>query len=696
MSRLTTSASLAAWLVLLAAPLTAQVPARPAPAAQAPARTGAAARGAAGSAAACPAPERPIPYPVVAPPGYRRAIQRGTRTATGAPGAGYWQQYARYRIEARLDVAAKTLAGTTHVVYLNHAPDTLRAVWVQVEQNFHTVEAPRQDAAEITGGMRFTRVAAEGQTIPPLRAGPTGGYTEMGPAGGRTPPPQYRVDATRMQVRLPRPLLPHDSVALDFDWSFRIPADGVDGRMGWNGGDLFYLAYWYPQLAVYDDVVGWQTDPFLGTGEFYDGFADYDVTLDVPEGWLVSGTGRLLNAPEVFPDAILERIRQAEASDSVVHVLTADDFGPGKTTRPSADGRMRWHFAADSVRDVAFAVTAASLWDAARTPVGDRDGDGKPDYARAEAIYRAGHPLWRQTARYAQRSIAFLSRYTGVPYPWPHATAVEGEGIIGGGMEYPMMTLIGGYDGSDLRDMFGVTVHELAHEWVPMLVNTDERRYGWMDEGTTTFNEEQATREMYPGSDSDLTDFQGYLAFAKTGDEGEMMRWSDFQYNGMQYGVASYAKPAAVLEALRTLMGTEAFDRAYQGYLRAWRLKHPLPWDFFDWFSTAAGQDLSWFWRSWYYETWTLDQAVGSVRATPRGTEIVVRDRGDVPMPARLTITLADGSTLKREVPVSSWLSGRREATVVVPRGRTVTRVEIDAAHGFPDIDRSNNVWVKP
>lgn len=641
----------------------------------------------ASAAAARPALERPIPYPVVAPPEFQRAVAKGTRTTTGVPGANYWQQYARYRTSARLDVPTKTLSGTTRIVYLNRSPDTLRVVYLQTLQNFHTAGAPKLDAGEVTDGMRFTRVAAAGQVLQPLVP-----RRMLTPGQGAA----YRITGTTMAVRPAQAVLPRDSVALDFDWSFKIPQQGIGGRMGWDRDNLFYLAYWYPQMAVYDDVVGWQTDAFLGMNEFYDGFADYDVTLDVPEGWLVSGTGELANAADVLPDAVLQRLRQAEASDTVVHVLTADDLGPGKTTKPSPDGRVRWHFTADSVRDVAYAVTSASLWDAARTPVGDRDGDGRPDYARAEAAYRAGHPLWQEGARDAQHSIAFLSRYTGVPYPYAHATAVEGGDIIGGGMEFPMMTLIGGYDGAEARDLFGVIAHELAHEWVPMIVNTDERRYAWMDEGTTTFNEEQASRDRYPGTGSDLEDFQGYLGFARTGGEGEMMRWSDFQYNGMALGVASYAKPASVLEALRTLLGAETFDRGFQHYLRTWRFKHPLPWDFFASFNTAAGQDLSWFWRSWYYETWTLDQAVGSVTATGAGTEIVVRDLGDVPMPARLTITLADGTTLKREVPVTTWLSGVRTATVTVPRGKTVTRVEIDAEHGFPDIDRTNNVWVKP
>jgi len=642
------------------------------------------------AAVAAPTFERPIPYPVVASRQFRTAVEHGTRTTTGTPGPRYWQQYARYRLTARLDVPAKRLEGTTHIQYLNNSPDSLRTLWVQVLQNFHTTDAPRQSAAEITGGMQFTRIAAAGQTVPPAdtqqrRAGPQARQ-----------PTAYRVMGTNLAIRLAQPLPPRDSIALDFEWSFRIPQDGVNGRMGWNADNLFFLAYWYPQMAVYDDVVGWQNDAFLGSSEFYAGFADYDVTLDVPEGWLVSGTGQLVNAAEVLPDNVLQRLRAAEASDTVVHVLTAADFSPGKTTRPSADGRVRWHFAADTVRDVVLSVTSASVWDATRTPVGDANGDGRPDYVRTEAIYRPNNRLWEQTARYAQQSIAFHSRHTGVPYPYSHATAVEGDGIIGGGMEYPMMTLIGGYAGAKPEDMYGVTSHELAHEWVPMIVNTDERRYAWMDEGTTTFNEEQASRAMSPGTGSDSADFEGYLWFARTGDEGEMMRWSDYQYGGMQLGVASYAKPASVLEALRTLMGAESFNRGFQTYLRTWRFKHPLPWDFFNAFNTTAGQDLGWFWRSWYYETWTLDQAIGGVTVTPRGTEIVVRDIGDVPMPARLTISLANGQTVKREVPVSTWLSGVRTATVTLPRGQSVTRVEIDAEKGYPDIDRKNNVWVKP
>jgi hypothetical protein len=633
------------------------------------------------SAPRMPALARPVANPIVAAPGFRSAVRRGTRTTTGVPGPNYWQQSARYTITARLDVAAKRLEGTTHIGYRNASPDTLRQLVVQLIQNFHRDDSPRGRSAEITGGYTFTRVAAGGTSL----------SRSQGGQGG----PGYRTSATNLYLVPPAPVAPRDSVVLDFEWSFRIPQKGAGERMGWNADDFFYLGYFYPQMAVYDDVVGWEADPFLGTAEFYAGFAEYDVTLDVPEGWLVQGTGRLVNEAEVLPDPVIQRLRQAEASDTVVHVLTEQDLGPGTATRPGSDGRLRWHFAADSVRDVAYSVTRSSLWDVVRTDVGDRNGDGRPEYARAEAIFRPAHGTWRKAARYAQQSIAHHSRYTGVPYPYSHATAVEGSGIIGGGMEFPMMTLIGGVDQGGDTSMYAVTSHELAHNWLPMIVSVDERRYGWMDEGTTSFNEEAAAADFFPGYSGESGQFDGYVGLARQGEEGALIRYSEALDNPGSYGVYAYSKPASLLISLRNLLGTDAFNRAYQGYLRTWAFRHPKPWDFFNYFNASTGQDLDWFWRTWYYETWILDQSVASVTAGRRGTDIVVRDLGDAPMPARLTIVLANGDTLRREIPVATWLGGTRTATVTVPRGQDVARVEIDALLQFPDAMRKNNLWAR-
>ncbi len=627
-------------------------------------------------------PQRPIPYPVVSPRAYQQAVAAGTRSTTGAPGPNYWQQRASYTVTARLSPEAKRVDAQASIVYVNASPDTLPAVFLHLLQNLHAPGALRNESQEVTGGVELTRVTVHGRALSPTQGALPG----------------YRVQGTILGVRLAQALLPGDSVRLSIDWGFVVPQAGA-GRMGWSRDNLFYIAYWYPQMAVYDDVDGWQIDQYLGQAEFYSGFARYDVTLEAPEGWMVMATGALQNADEVLPAGVVQRLRAAEQSDTVIHVLRAEDLGPGTATRRAPSGWLRWHFMADNVRDFAFSATRQSLWDAARTPVGDRNGDGAADYARVDAIYRASAPRWRHAWRYAQHSIDFLSRWTEIPFPWPHMSAVEGAEIIGGGMEFPMMTIIGDYNSRGDSALYYVTAHELAHMWVPMIVGVDEKRHAWMDEGTTSFNENQARKEFYPGPDHDDGDRQRYLAVARLGLEGEMMRWSDYQYPGPAYGVASYSKPATLLVALRGLLGDEMFLKAYRTYLHNWSYKHPRPWDFFSTFNAVTGQDLSWFWRTWYYETWTLDQAVVSVNAgtasSPRETVIVVEDRGLAPMPARLHITLENGDTIDREVPVERWLSGATRADVRITANSPVVRVEIDTVGVFPDVDRSNNVWVR-
>jgi hypothetical protein len=625
-------------------------------------------------------PHRPVPYPVVPPADFKAAIAAGTRTLVGEPGPNYWQQWTDYTLHARLLPDEKRLEGSAVILYHNRSPHTLPGVALQLLQNLHAEGATRnRRVEEITGGIQLRRVAAAKQQLNEL--------TEPEQKAG------YGVDGTVLTIRLPQPIPPGDSVELEIDWAFTIPQEGASGRTGWSRDNMFHIAYWYPQMAVFDDVVGWQTDQFLGNAEFYMGFGSYDVTVEAPEGWLVMATGELTNADEVLTQQVAQRYRRAHSSDDVVHVITAADLLNGTVTNQSDSGFLSWRFHSDTVRDVAFSASKESLWDAARTPVGDRDGDGSGDYTLVSAIYRQDATNWDQAWRFAQHSIAFLSRWTGLPYPWPNMTAVEGNGIESGGMEYPMMTLIGGYNQRAASRLYGVIAHELAHMWVPMIVGTDERRYSWMDEGTTSFNGAHASADFYPGNDPVEGDRQGYLATARRGLEGEIMRLSDYHYPGPAYGTASYSKPATMLNTLRGLLGEETFDQAYQAYIRAWAYKHPKPWDFFNWFSTAAGESLDWFWRSFYYETWTLDQAIGDVTPSSNGTTIVIEDRSWAPMPTRVRVTLQDGETLDLEVPVSTWLTGATSAKLEVPAGPPVVRIEVDPEQLFPDIDRRNNVW---
>ncbi|MEE9576597.1 MAG: M1 family aminopeptidase, partial [Gemmatimonadota bacterium] len=351
-----------------------------------------------------------------------------------------------------------------------------------------------------------------------------------------------------------------------------------------------------------------------------------------------------------------------------------------------------YRFRADTARDAAFSATRSSLWDAVRAPVGDVDGDGETDYTRVDAVYRPGAPRWASTARYGRHAIESLSRFLALPYPWPHMSAIEGGGIVRGGMEFPMMTLIGDYNARGDSALYYVTAHEFGHMWVPMIVATDERRYGWLDEGMTSFAENQVRKEFFPGQDAERSDREAYLETAGAGTEGEMLRWTDYQYPG-RVRTATYGKPSTVLVALRGLLGEREFLMAYREFIRRWAFKHATPWDFFHTIEDVTGRDLDWFWRAWYYETWILDHAILDVRQSGGGAEIVIRDLGLVPMPALVRVTRQDGEELMLEVPVETWLAGKTEAILKVREGPPVIRVEIDPERRFPDVDRENNVW---
>lgn len=624
---------------------------------------------------------RPLPMRVEYPAGFARAIAAGTRTEDGRPGASYWQQWADYDVAVTVDPASKRLEGTTRIVYRNRSPRPLPQLWLELTQNIHAPGSPRLEEAEITQGLELHRIAVGGAEIRPIDD-----------LHADEPQTGYFVNGTRLLIQLAQPLAAGASVTLDFAFGFTIPRAGAGGRMGHDSENLIYLAYFHPRMHVFDDVTGWMVDPFLGPGEFYHGFGNYTYTVDAPAGWVVVGTGELMNPTETLSDDVLQRLRRAEQSDEVVHVIGAGEAS--RATRPGRNGRLVWRFDADSVRDIAVSLTRESRWDAARTPVGDRDGDGDVDYARADAIWRAAAPRWQRAAQYTQHAIDFLSRFMATPYPWSHMTSVEAGGIIGGGMEYPQMTIIGDYNEASDADLYAVVAHELAHMWVPMLVSTNERRYGWLDEGTTSFNETQARLDFFQDPAAERGELDTYLQFAGGELEGEMMRWTDYHVPGPGMFVASYPKPSSTLLMLREVLGEETFMRAYHEFFDRWSFRHAYPYDLWNTFEDVSGRDLDWFWHSWYFTTWTLDHAVARVAPALNGSaRVTIEDRGRIPMPARVRITRADGSTLDRVVPVETWLSGATSATIDVPDGAPVTRVQIDPDAAFADVDQGNNVW---
>jgi hypothetical protein len=630
---------------------------------------------------------RPVPGPVYEIPAFTGAVERGTRTRSGRPGASNWVQHARYRIDARLDAANARLEGRERVVYLNNSPDTIRTVAVHLRQNVFAPGSPRRSAVPITGGVKLGRVAVAGK---PIRS--TGSSRALRSMSDGS----YTVDGAVMWIRLPTPLLPNDSTRLEIAWSFTPPPSPSDGREGREGNHLYFLGYWYPQVAVYDDVHGWVADPYLNVAEFYMDPADYDVRITVPHGWPVGATGTLQNPDSVLSRQTLDRLARARATREVVHVLTAADRASGAGFARGGK-EATWHFLANDVRDFAWGTSDRYNWDATIALVPGASS-GATDTVMISSFFRI-HPsaaAWPiGGARFTRDAIEKMSEYLW-PYPWPQMTSMEGV-LTGGGMEYPMMTLMQPW--ADTLSLAGDLMHETGHMWFPMQVGSNETRYPWMDEGLTQFDVAQGMRVIYGEprkggrpNDSEPGQRRLYLQQARAGHEMALMTLGDLSDPDL-YFIMYYDKTAQVLSALRAVLGEETFHRAYREYGRRWIGRHPYPADFFNTMSDVSGRDLSWFWRSWFYEPWSLDQAIAAVREEGDSVAITVEDRGLAPMPVVVAVTREGGEVQRIEAPVDVWLRGARTWTAKVPAAPRVVSVEIDPEEAFPDIDRYNQRW---
>ena len=612
---------------------------------------------------------RPVPGPVIAPPFYRAALTRGTRSADGRPGPGYWRNHALYDVSADLDPTTARITGSETIVYQNNSPDILDLLVLHLHMNLHKSEAVRNEPEEITEGMVLRSVTVDGAS---------GSWTTRG---------------TLLLVRPPSPIPSGGTTTIAIDWEEILPQSS-SGRVGWSDREVYFVGYWYPRMAVYDDLRGWDAEAYRGTAEFYDDFGDYRVSLTVPAGWTVMATGTLENPEEVWSEQTRRRLSAAAVADTVVHVASGADRQANRVTLASSGGLLTYRFAADTARDFAWTASNVQLWDATSAGL----PDGREDRALIHSFWREQRaPLWVDQALYGKHAIEHHSRYTGLAYPWPHMTLVEGADIIGGGMEFPMLTLVGTYEGRSTRDLYNVASHEIGHMWIPMIVGVNEKRYAWLDEGSTSFLENQGRPEYWPGDDADGQERTNYLRVARAEAEQPMMRHADYYEPGPGYQIASYPKPATMLVTLRGLLGTEIFGMAYRAFIAEWAFKHPTPWDFFATFERFAGRDLDWFWTSFYYQTWVLDQAVGAVTKRGEETVVVIEDHGFAPMPARVRIQTTRGGSIERVVPVGTWLAGANRTEITLPASAgAVTRVEIDPQGLFPDLRPRDNVWIGP
>jgi len=614
----------------------------------------------------------------VTPLPLERAIRRGTRTATGEPGSSYWQNSSDYDIRGRVSPADSLVQGSEEVLYHNHSPDTLSVVVFHLYQNLFGPEAAREDVrAWDTRGMVVDSLAVGGTTI----------FVPDNDVGLRPDTTAARVLGTLMMVPLPRPLLPGDSLRFHVRWHFTIPPTGA-GRMFMDDRTTAQVAQWYPQIAVYDDIHGWDREQYTGTGEFYLDYGRFRMALTLPAGFVVGGTGTLQNPEEVLTDAERERLGRA-TPDTVIHVVTSKDFGAGTATRGSDGQELTWRFEADSVRDVAFAFSDHYLWDATRAVVDSASGRSVP----VNVLYRPNSARFHQVPEMARSALETHSSRM-VPYPYPQLTETEGGS---GGMEYPMIVFVEAYH--DLYGMDEVSAHEIGHEWFPMLVGSNETRYGWQDEGLNTFDTFFATDAFLPDSlykEGLRISQRDYLYHVRTTDEDLqiMSPANSFDVLDGGYGTEAYDKPSAALWVLREILGDAEFYRAYRTYIRRWSYRHPTPWDFFNTFTNVTGRpELEAFFEPWFFGRDRLDQAVESVEQNADQVVVTVRQLGGLPAPVDLTAHLADGTEAHWREPFDVWLGGD---TVIRSTHRvdgTVTSVVLDAAGNFPDVDPSNDRW---
>lgn len=624
------------------------------------------------------------------------------RTATGAPGPGYWQQRADYAIAATLDAQARALSGRQTVTYTNNSPDVLTHLWFNLDQNLFS---PTSDGARMTkSGARFGN-----------RDFFKGGYSTLR-ASIDGKPVDFAIRDTLGRIDLPAPLPARGGVVrIDIEWAFPIAPYGSDrfGIEDMKDGPIFQLAQWFPNICVYDDVHGWNILPYLGQGEFYTNFGRYEVSLTVPRTHIVAATGVLQNADEVLTPLQRERLSQARASAESVLIRTADEV-TDPASRPAGGDTLTWRFIADNVRTFAWASSAAFIWDACATPHSGPGSDGDPargDGVLCQSFYpREAMHVWGPAARgggSSQMLRTSIEHYGKMWYAYPYPTASNVNGIVGG-MEYPMIVFCGGGrqtpdangaipSAADAeRALFNVTTHELGHNWFPMLINTDERRHAWMDEGFDTFINYYANLERYP----DILPRRGNArvwAREHPTPSSQPLDIPADQVAPGTLGKMQYGKTATGLVLLREgILGAERFDRAFREYIRRWAFKSPRPWDFFRTIEDLAGEDLGWFWRGWFYSTGVLDQAVAEVRqpAANQSTAVAVIDnRGELVMPLSLEVTYDDGRTETRRWPVQVWYSSTRYEAAWDTGGSRIRSVEIDAEQELPDVNLKNNRW---
>jgi len=596
----------------------------------------------------------------------KAAFRKGTRSPDGRPGPAYWQNRGRYNIAITALPPDRTIRGEEQITYFNNSPDTLRNPVIKLFLNIHKPGAPRAGGASpdyLTSGVHIDSLAVNGVATP------------------------WSCDAncfTWQRLRLASPVLPHDSVRLAFKWHYEISKES--GREGMLDSTTFYIAYFYPRVAVFDDYNGWDTMNFTDMQEFYSDFNDYDVAITVPANYVVWGTGTLLNPAELLTPKHLLRYNNSFTSDQTINVASRAEMVAKVVTTQSA--RNTWRFRATNIPDMTFNLSDHYVWDAASVVV----DDATHRRVSVQSAYNDTAADFHHMVQFARHGLDWLSHnWPGVPYPFEKTTVVQGQA----GMEYPMMVNDESYPDTVFSRF--VVEHEIAHSWFPFYMGINETRYAMMDEGwATTFENLIGIADL--GKQAAAGFFE---QFRVNGWSGNPSSLEDLPIvtpadglSGGSYGDNAYGKPALGYLALKDMLGDAAFGKALHGFMDRWHGKHPIPWDFFNSVNDITGQNLNWYWNSWYFSNNYIDLAIGGVEKAGNGYTVVLNNIGGMPTPVDLEAHYADGSNEVVHETAAIWAADQRRATVTISTSKTLQSLNLNGGI-WVDADSTNNRWTQ-
>ncbi len=604
------------------------------------------------------------------------------RSASGMPGPKYWQNAVDYKISARLDDQTHEITATVTLEYTNNSPDELDFIWLQLDQNMFSQE-----------GRGHLIVPLTESRYGDARSDFDGGYDIQSVKLGNGTATEHLITDTRMQVFLPEPLQPNGGqTTITVDYSYIVPTHGADRTsvLETENGKIFAIAQWFPRVAVYDDILGWNVQPYTGPGEFYLEFGDYEVEITAPANHIVVMGGELLNPKDVYTADQVKRLEQAKKSDETVIIRSAEEVTQ-PSSRPQGKKELTWKFKLQNAHDVAWASSPAFIVDGAKINL----PSGNSSLAlSAYPVESNGGNAWERSTEYTKASIEFYSDLL-MEYPYPVAINVAAEI---GGMEYPAIVFCS-YK-SKARGLWGVTDHEFGHIWFPMIVGSNERLHAWMDEGFNTFINDLSTEAFNNGEYYRAMGDANRLAQLLTRPDLEPVMSTPQNMQESNIGVLAYFKPGFGLTLLRNeILGPERFDRAFKAYLHRWAYKHPTPDDFFRTMENVAGENLNWFWRGWFKYNWRFDQ--GIVMVIPDASDpningmITIENFEKMPMPVVIDITTESGKVHRVKLPVEIW-ERNTQWTFEAPTDEKIVAVQLDPDKVYPDHNPDNNRWEIP